>query len=123
MTYQEALQKAKEAGSTNRLSSNRLDLKEGSEIVGKYLGRTLIKSTNKAYPDSFRYAFDLDEGPADIFFSNSFDNSVGADLKEGSVYFIRYDEKVELTSNKTFKKYTVEQVLLDGIETTEEPTE
>jgi len=111
MNYMEALQKAKSAGMTNRLSSNRMDLKEGDEIVGKYLGRTLIKSTNKGYPDSYRYAFDLDEGPADIFFSNSFDKTVGADMKEDCIYFVRYDEKVALADNKTFKKYTVEEII------------
>jgi hypothetical protein len=113
VTYQEALEKAKAAGQTNRLSSNRLDLAEGDAIVGRFLGRTLIKSTKKGYPDSWRYTFALDSGPADVFFSHSFDENIGADLHEDNIYHIRYDEKVKLADNKSFKKYTVEHILLD----------
>lgn len=116
MNYQEALAKAKEAGMTNRLSSNRLDLAVGDEIVGAFKDRTLIKSTKKGYDDSYRYAFDLDSGPADIFFSGAFDKSVGADLHEGRVYHISYDEKVDIGDSKTFKKYTVEEIILSESE-------
>lgn len=112
MNYREAYEKALKSASLNRLSSNRLDLAEGDEIVGKYVARVLIKSTQKNYPDSYRYTFELDEGPADIFFSNKFDTTVGEDLHEGHIYHIKYDEKVSLADNKTFKKYTVEEILI-----------
>ncbi len=113
MNYQEALAKAKESGMTNRLSSNRLDLAIGDEIVGKYINRVLIKSTKKQYPDSFRYSFELDEGPADLFFSNSFDNTVGSDLHGDHIYHIKYDDKVDIGDGKSFKKYIVEEIILD----------
>ena len=113
MNYQEALDAAKAAGMTNRLSSNRIDLKEEDSIVGKYLGRTEIKSTKRGYDDSFRYAFDLDQGPADLFFSGAFDNGVGADLHEGRVYSITFDEKVDIADGKTFKKFTVLEIVME----------
>lgn len=120
MNYQEALAKAKKAGSVNRLSSNRKDLAIGDEIVGKFLHRDLIKSKQKEYPDSYRYSFDLDEGPADLFFSGHFDKTVGADFHEGCVYHIRYDDKLDIGKNQTFKKYTVEEIIFDESETTQE---
>ncbi len=112
MNYAEALAAAEKAGMTNRLSSNRIDLEPGQGIVGKYLSRTLIVATKKNYDDSYRYAFDLDSGPADLFFSGSFDTSIGADLHEGHIYSITFDEKVGIADNKTFKKYTVLEIVV-----------
>ena len=120
MNYQEALEKAKAAGMTNRLSSNRLDLAVGDEIVGAFKERVLIKSTKKGYDDSYRYAFDLDSGPADLFFSGKFDETVGADLHADHVYHIRYDEKVDIGESKTFKKYTVEEIIFSETPEAEE---
>ncbi len=119
MTYAEAYSRATEAGRTNRLSSNRLDLKAGEGIIGKFLSRELIVSKKKGYDDSFRYAFDLDEGPADLFFSGHFDKTVGADLHEGCIYAITFNEKVDIGNSQTFKKYTVEEI----IPATNEPEE
>ena len=123
MNYQEALEAAKKAGKLIRLSSNRLDMKEGDTIVGKYLSRDLVPSKKKGYEDSYLYHFDLDNGPADVFLSGHFDRTVGADLHEGCIYSIFYEGKTDIGENQTFKKYTVEEINLDLSETKEETTE
>lgn len=107
MGYRDDFEAADKAGKTERLSFAKLPFKEGDQVVGRYLSRELVESNKKGYADSYCYTFDTDEGPATVFFSNSFDEKIGEDLISGDVYMIHYVKKVNIGGSKTWKQIDV----------------
>lgn len=116
MGYRDDFEKADKAGKTERLTLARLPFDEGTQLVGRYLGRDLVESKKKGFTDSYRYTFDTDDGPGSVFFSNSFDEKIGADLIEGSVYMFHYVKKVDIGGGKTWKQIDVFKIPADPSE-------
>lgn len=107
MGYRDKATAALNQGAAKAVSEQQLKLEEGQDLVGRFLERELIKSKKSRMPDFYRYRFELDEGPATVIFSNSFDKMDGARLKPGKIYFIKYEGKQNISGGRAFKRYTV----------------
>lgn len=106
-SYRDMAKEAMEQGTGKQITERQCKLAEGDELVGLFKGRDLIKSKDKKMPDFFRYHFDTDDGPAAYLFSQSFDHTSGAQLREGKVYYVKLNGQRKLSGNRKFNDYTV----------------
>jgi len=105
-SYKEMAQQAMESGTGKQITERQAKLAEGEELIGLYKGRDLVNSKDKKMPDFFRYHFETDDGPAAYLFSQSFDKTTGAQLREGKVYYIKLEGQRKLSGNRRFNDYT-----------------
>jgi len=107
MSYADRAKKARESGSVKRISQDFRKLKEGETLLGKFLGRELIKSTKPKMPDFYRYHFDTDEGPIGTTFGQVFDAREGLALEPGALYEIESKGQRDIGAGKKVNVYVV----------------
>lgn len=107
MSLREQVAAAEAAGKAERITTERVKLEEGHTLIGVYVGREAVKSTDKKMPDFFSYDFETDDGPVNTKFSGAFDKSIGGKLVEHNVYSITYKGKVKLSGDRTMNVFVV----------------
>jgi len=111
MSYAKAFEEAKAKGRVNRLTSVPFRWEEGKSLIGKFVSKSVIKSTNKNLPDFNQYLWETDEGPVTCIMSSAFDAKADTLLAPGRVYCITYRGKIPISKGHTYKVFDVERLM------------
>lgn len=104
MDYDKMYEDVKKSGKVRHMAPRQIKFKQGDVIVGKFLGRELLKSKDSKMPDFYVYTFERSEETVRFPISGAYDKSDGANLKEGGVYALEYLGMLDLGKGKQFKE-------------------
>jgi len=110
MKYSEMLKKSKEKGASVDLTPSYFEFKkEGTNIVGRLLGFSPVKS---GLSEGFynQYLMDTDGGLMKFHLGGAADKEIVAQLKIGEVYFIEYLGKAKISGARSVNKFRVMQI-------------
>jgi len=105
MDYDKMIEAARAEGKGTRLTVRRMVLEPKSVLRGVFLGRDLVPSKKKGFPESYSYKWDTGDGAVTCFLSNAFDKDAGGRLEVGNLYELTYLGKLQLSGGRTLKEY------------------
>jgi len=104
MDYDKMYEDAKASGNLKHMAPKQIKFAEGDVIVGKFLGRELIKSKEPKMPDFYVYTFERTEETVRFPVAGSYDKGDGALLKEGGVYALEFVGMRDIGKGKQWKE-------------------
>lgn len=110
MTYQEQYDRAEKEKKTENITPTFIKFeKAGMFIIGQFVDTMEVESlqTGGKYE---QYIFDTDTGRIKFHMGANADKEIGALMKKGAVYFVRFDGKEDISKNQTVNKWTVKLV-------------
>jgi len=123
MDYDKMYEDVKKSGKERHMAPRQLKLKEGDVIVGKFIGRDLLKSKDSKMPDFYVYTFERTSETVRFPVSGAFDNSLGAQLKVDGIYALEYRGKLDIGKGKQMKEIDVIIISEPGDDSVEDEEE
>ena len=117
--YDKMYADVKASGEVRHMRPRQIKFKEGDVIVGKFLGRELLKSKDPKMPDFYVYTFERTNETVRFPVSGVFDKSDGAALIENGVYALEYLGKLDLGKGKEMKE--IDTIIISEPEDETEP--
>jgi len=110
MNYKDMQKKAEKVKAIEDLTPTYFEFeKKGDEIVGRYKGRSPVKSS-LGEGEYHQYLFETDDGLIKFAMGQSTDKEAGALMGVNGVYVVTFQGKQKISGGRSVNKFTIHKI-------------